>query len=264
MLSVYLQPGQPFVLNHLIGENTIDSWDAIADATCVDPTLFSIDELTTLRARLFRHANLTAHSTRFVKTHLANLECADGGRLFGPQTGRAVYIVRNPFDVAVSYSHYVALPVREITELMTKGEIVLDRPGAGRPRIPPQPMGSWRQHVISWCERPDFPVLLLRYEDMHADAAAALAEVVRFAGLPWSADAIQQSVEATRFETLRNLEALQGFREKTPLAQHFFRNGTVGAGKADLPDECVRCLDELLEAPLDRLQYGRSTPVELG
>lgn len=232
MLTVYLDPSRPLDLDRLVGFNDVDRLQRLIDETGIDVALLDDADQAELRAALFRREAAAATSgPRFVKTHLANRHVsATTGQLFDQHCGRAVYVLRHPFDVAVSYSHYVPQPLSRIVELMCSDETVLDRPGTGRPRVLAQPMTSWAGHVNSWVHQPALPVLTIRYEDMMDDAAGALSEAVDFVGLQRSTDALDAAVAATTFGRLSDSESRSGFRERAPLAERFFRRGIVGEG----------------------------------
>ncbi len=96
-----------------------------------------------------------------------------------------------------------------------------------------QHLGSWSGNVSSWLDRAPGPKLLLRYEDLLAEPAAALAALARFTGLEVS-PAVRQTVAATSFQSLQAAEALSGFAERMTNQRAFFRQGQAGAWRKTL------------------------------
>jgi len=254
MLTVYLDPDRPLSLDALVGRNTDERLDALDDALGVDPVLLGPGELA--RARTDRYCSLhdPAGPVRFVKTHLANRD--DEGRpVIHAGCGRAVYLVRHPFDVAISYARYVALDVAEICRLMVAEATVAGRPDTARPRSLPTPLGSWAGHVRSWTDDPAMPLLVVRYEDMLADPGRELARVVDFCGLPPDPVTIERAVQETAFGRLRRLEERTGFVERPSTAERAFRSGRSGEGAAVLGPPLRRLLAAHGAATMARFGY---------
>jgi hypothetical protein len=144
--------------------------------------------------------NRTRHSTghlasggRLVKTHDQRL------RAYRTPGRRAVYLVRDGRDVAVSYYHH------QIREGTFVGEFdgFLERFLAGRV----DRFGTWSDHVKSWTGGEGPPSLLrMRYEDVLADPSASLAEICSFIGLAVERDLIDRIVTDNRRERMRAKE----------------------------------------------------------
>ena len=48
-----------------------------------------------------------------------------------------------------------------------------------------QYLGDWSDHVTGWTATSDFPVHVMRYEDMKADPQAAFTKLLGFLGIPF-------------------------------------------------------------------------------
>jgi len=72
--------------------------------------------------------------------------------------------------------------------------------------------GTGEKNVSSWVYtrkgRPEF--LLLRYEDMLADAERELSKVARFLGIEIASERLTAAVERSSADRMRSLEATQG------------------------------------------------------
>jgi len=161
---------------------------------------------------------------RIIKSH----EC------FDPRYPRVIYIVRDPRDVVVSQYHYHR-KIRKI-ENDSPMEKFVTRFLAGETC----PHGSWGQNVITWLatSEGDPRFLLLRYEDMVADAARELAKVGAFLNLSVSPGQIAQAVERSSADRMRKLEKTQtdlhGLTKGSRKDLSFVRAAGSGGWRSDL------------------------------
>jgi hypothetical protein len=217
-----------------INDNRIaitDSSDLIARSACsVQP-----EELGPAGEFLVRPAgliNLFAFQNPgfMVKSHFANLQPAGLPPLIPkPLTYRAIYVVRDPRDVAISFSSWLGFRHNQICDAMSAPEFVMGGVGddgeykAGRVYL-----STWSNHVASWTSETEFPVHVVRYEDMVEDTERELAEIVAF--LEWDLDEgrVTQAVENCKLSRLAKAEKENGFKEnagKERQIQQFFNKG---------------------------------------
>ncbi|WCM28758.1 sulfotransferase domain-containing protein [Sphingomonas sp. QA11] len=171
----------------------------------------------------------------WLKVHDRQQRLEDGSWLFPPAaSGVAVYIIRNPLDVAVSNAFHDghADMERAVAKLCDPAMTIGTRASS---QIP-QHLGDWSAHVSSWVDQSDIPVLVLRYEDMLADTAGALARVIAFARPETTIvpDRIDQAVRHCQIEALQSAEREHGFREAPRRTTQFFRSGRAGDWLAHL------------------------------
>jgi hypothetical protein len=195
-------------------------------------------EIAALRPLADLALNDELQHTRYRKIHDALFSAVNAQPIVAPQaTLGAVYIVRDPRDVAVSFAHHfgrdAAWAVERMCDRRSSGERTVKRIG---PQVH-QHLGSWSEHVRGWTEQRLFPVIVVRYEDLHADTTRQLAHITRLGGLDVSAQAIAAAVRAARFEHLREQETRDGFRERAAGERQFFRRGQIGAWRDELPAE---------------------------
>jgi len=207
------------------------------------------DELTRREAQtqnreVYRYLSGQHPEKIFIKVHDAFI-CDDDGIPLIPEdaTHCAVYFVRNPLDVAISFANHNNRSVdHAIHKYLNNPECTL----AKRPVDSqfPQPLLSWSGHVESWLRRPQFPVHMVRYEDMLADTFTVFSELVRKMGLTHTDDEIRAAIAASSFDALRRQEAEKGFREKNPESPRFFNTGTAGRWKKVLTQEQADSIKE--------------------
>jgi len=164
------------------------------------------------------------------------------GRLRLPPevTYAAVHIVRDPRDIAPSWAHHAGLSIDAAIDFMADPDAAMGWLRRGPNSATPQPLTSWSSHAQSWLEARPTP-LRLRYEDMLADPAQALAAVARHCGLGGEPAAIAAAVVATQFDRLRAREAEIGFQGGQMNGRRFFRRGVAGGWRDSLtPAQAAR------------------------
>lgn len=160
----------------------------------------------------------------FVKTHFL-FGTVDGvSTICREVTEGAVYVVRNPLDMVVSFADYYGLSVDNAIRATAFPALDL-KPGAETVR---QRIGDWSSHVRSWTRSAGLRRLVIRYEDMLTTAATTFAKVVAFLGLASDDARLRRAIEASSFSSLAGQEAARGFIERSGSARRFFRRGTAG------------------------------------
>lgn len=188
------------------------------------------------------HAAALVHMIReqgrpYVKTHAARGVIPETQLPLVPDalTERAVYVMRDPRDVAVSFTdHMKDWSIDDAIRFMARKNAVVD----GNARVH-MPMTTWSDHVRSWRDDPPFPVLGLRYEDMLEHPACCFRALLEF----WAIDLDEQRLTAalalTSFDRLRAVEKQEGYRWKSAHQERFFRQGRAGAWRSALTAEQV-------------------------
>src|SRR5580698_7634696 len=83
------------------------------------------DEIDDLQPGVFRQVALELTRPVLVKTHCAAYRTRSGEWLFPPDCIRSViYLVRHPFDVAVSLAHHLGLTVERTVEIMNLDSVM--------------------------------------------------------------------------------------------------------------------------------------------
>jgi hypothetical protein len=176
----------------------------------------------------------------FIKTHNAN--AGDHGFPIinmGASAG-AVYIVRNPLDVAISYAHLNGTDIDTMIEMMATPGFGVGRStvnGLDRVHVV---IGSWSENVASWTERPHPAVLVLRYEDLLDNPEAGFLKVTRHLQIKPTRAQLRRAIEFSRFDRLRGLEDRDGFAERPQRSNEaFFREGRAGQWRERLSEAQV-------------------------
>jgi hypothetical protein len=192
-----------------------------------EPTNENRSEIAAVRHEVQRRAAAKFSGLICIKTHQALVVDRGFTTINFEVTAGAIYIIRNPLDVVISYSHHLGRSIDDVIGMMGMQNAEMEVTETQVYEV----YGSWSQHVLSWTRKPHQAIYVMRYEDMLAEpekAFGALARHLLFAATPAQlADAIDRS----SFDKLRAQEEKQGFRERSKLAERFFREGRAGQWK---------------------------------
>jgi len=100
-----------------------------------------------------------------------------------------------------------------------------------------QKIGTWSDHVLSWTRAPGISVHVIRYEDMKYSSLSTFIAATQFAGLDFTADAIETALKKCDFNELQKQEKEKGFKERPLGTPSFFRKGEPGSWREQLTPE---------------------------
>lgn len=204
-----------------------------------------------LRPKVHELLTRTFPDSVFVKTHNA-LAVVEGVPLITMDyTTAAIYVVRDPRDVAVSMTHHFGLTTDQAVAMLNNPEAAT----AMDDRNVRQYYGTWSSHVESWTRQPAQGLHVIRYEDMHMRPRAAFGEVVRFLGLPPDRKRLEKAIRFSSFKVLQAQEKRDGFKERSVHAEAFFRVGQVGQWKRVLTPEQVAAIEAAHGETMRRFGY---------
>lgn len=229
----------PVEINELATGSVASSRSWIDNVVGFEVSDLTHEEIDRIRPDVYRWA-LQADEIGYHKIHDAYQIGADGVPLTSAEgTLGALYIVRNPLDVAPSFANHNRSSIDAAINLMGNSEGVLSGSRTRLHRQVRQVLKSWSGHVASWVEAPGLTCHVLRYEDMHATPQKSFGAAAAFLGLPHDAERVQRAVEFSAFEELSRQEAEKGFRERPPRIEKFFLNGKTGGWREKLTAEQV-------------------------
>ena len=159
----------------------------------------------------------------FVKTHNANL-AVHGVPLCTPSvTAGAIYVVRDPRDIALSYAAFLGIGVDEVIGFMANPGAANRADGAQVFEL----LASWSLHAQSWVGARNR--LLVRYEDLITDPAAHFGRIVRFLGGAAEPARLDRAIRFSDFTVLAAQEREHGYRAGSSKGGGaFFRVGKIG------------------------------------
>jgi hypothetical protein len=162
----------------------------------------------------------------FVKTH--NALAIDRGHsiINFAVTSGAVYIVRNPLDVAISLSHHMNKTIDQAIAVMDS----LAETAVNEKRVH-EVWDSWSNHVLSWTRKPHRAIYVMRYEDMLSDTEKTFGALAQHLLLGATPEQVTKAIDWSSFDKLKSQEEKDGFKEKPEHAERFFREGRAGQWK---------------------------------
>lgn len=169
-------------LDDVLGFDTVD----------LDP-----EEVERLRPEVYRWA-LREEGVSYHEIHDAYTFTRSGEPLVtGDATLGAIYILRNPFDVAVALAKHNHCSIDDAITCMGSCDHVF---GISLPTQVQQKLLSWSEHILSWVDAPNLKCHVIRYEDMLLHPAAILTEAARFLRLPDDPERLSKAIRFTDFE----------------------------------------------------------------
>jgi hypothetical protein len=217
-------------------------------------TELSADELVALRLDVHALIAQRAQGTRLVKTH--NL-CGtfEDMPLFNWQvTAGAIYVVRNPLDVAVSMTHHFGLTLDAAIDRLGDDRVASINDEVAVSHI----IGSWSTHVSGWADmagRAPGKVIVLRYEDLLEKPAKHFAKAAKLIGLGQDKARIERAVKHAGFQTLAALEKNSGFVEAVDEKTRFFFKGRANQWRDALSREQVQRVVDDHHEQMQRFKY---------
>ncbi len=228
-------------------ESTPISSNAVSfeEETSLNPFEMTFDEVDLYRPDVYRAISKEAESTGkicFKKTHDAYTLNTEGVPIFPADVSKcAVYFIRNPLDVCISYANHSAKEVSMTVNFILNEEAYLAGKKAGQLC---QKLMSWKSHVKSWKEQKLIPILIVRYEDMLAEPLGSFGSVVKFLGLEYNEERLERAIINSDFNVLKQMEQENGFKEKSQKCKSFFWKGKIGNYREYLSDKQIRSIVE--------------------
>jgi hypothetical protein len=180
---------------------------------------------------------LMPNNGRLIKTH----------EVYHPEYRKAVYLVRDPRDVALSeYAYQTALGLVEqplddyLIRFLTKGV---------------NPFSSWNEHVQSWLSAPLSPdqLLIVKFEDLRKDSVTAVSDIIRFFGVTPDEVRIRQAIANNSVERMKAKE--KETPQRASKKGQFIRSGSVGGWRANLNEAQIKIVRDHASELLNRLGY---------
>jgi len=189
----------------------------------------------------------------FLKTHNIFAANNHGCHLCPPVLSKmAVYLIRDPRDVAISFSHHLGISIDNTIEFMCNKNARLDNDDVGFGHF----LSSWGNHTTSWVgtAAEHISMCTIRYEGLIKGAEHVFRELVKFLFNTVDEERLQFAIKETVFSNMKRLEEQDGFLEQKGDAP-FFRVGKVGQWKDILTDNQVEKIESEIGDEMNRMGY---------
>lgn len=235
LANYFMPPGEAPDINTLHRFTTGDTRQDFFDRVHGKPYVArNFDEWLMIRPKVMRAIAASKPGHHFVKTHC---QCRPIGPydLIPPETtAAAIYIMRNPFDVVLSYARHMNEDVDSAITRMTDPKAVNIRPSGICEFV-----GRWDEHIETWLGAPGLPLHVMRYEDMLADIEGQMRALLGFLRVPVQDGQMRRAIRAASFDSLKKQEQQKGFRERPAEMKQFFKTGRAGGWRNELNPEQV-------------------------
>lgn len=213
------------------------------------------EEIEHYRPKVYQLELQDAQRDLYVKVHDAYTKNSSGVPLFPEAlTKGVVYLVRNPLDVAVSYSHYSAGSIANQCYEINNESRVLAPVGKSIKIQLPQRLLSWSSHIKSWLDS-GLPIHIARYEDMIANPFETFYGILEFLGFEMDEQRLSRAIEFSSFKALKQQESEKGFIEKLVEESTFFRKGEIGSYRNELSDKQIQQIVEYNREAMQQFGY---------
>ena len=165
-------------------------------------------------------------------------------------TAAAIYLVRNPLDVAVSLA---AQGDRSIDEAILRLETEYESENSDQFAYEYQ--GSWSTNVLSWTQQRHAGLHLLRYEDMLSVPEQAFGPLASFLGFDTSPERLARAIRFSSFADLAEEEDKSTFTSSSGGARRVLRVGKSDQWREVLSADQVRRVVDRHDKQMERFGY---------
>tara|TARA_Y100000741_G_scaffold357545_1_gene335538 strand:- start:4 stop:840 length:837 start_codon:yes stop_codon:yes gene_type:complete len=188
----------------------------------------------------------------FFKTHSSNININNHPYTNKDLVRGVIYIIRDPRDVAISYSYHLNLSIDETIDIMTNQKYFVNYDSL------PYLMSSWDLHYQSW-NNLKVPKLIIKYEDMINHTSNKLNEIFLFLsnnfGFNFNKEVLFSNIlKSTNFLALQNLEKERGFNEAKDHAR-FFRKGKTNQWTNILTEDQKKIIEKRFKKIMEKYDY---------
>ena len=168
-----------------------------------------------------------------------------------------IYIVRDPREVVISYSHHSNQDIDKCIEIVTSENptYMIDE-GVNYPVY----TYNWGVNYSSWKNFKSVPGFIVRYEDLIEEPYNNFNKIVMFLhnlGLPKiDKKKLKESIKNTSFDNLQKLEKEKGFNEQIiKNKKNFFNKGITDSWKNKLNNNQIKIIENKFKKEMTELSY---------
>jgi hypothetical protein len=241
-LSALLNDTGEIDINGIQTDTIFGSREIFNAFTDIDSRYLYDDEIKQLLPAVYQELSNGLSKPQYIKVHDAyTFNNVDQPIICCQATKAAIYIIRNPLDIAASFANHLGSTIDQAIRRMNdpNASLAIQKNNLNINAQLKQTILSWSEHVLSWTGQTSFPVLVIRYEDMLNSPIETFSKAVRFMGINADPDRINNAIKASNFNILRQKEEQKGFIEKSSKATRFFRSGIAGNWLNELTKEQV-------------------------
>ena len=202
----------------------------------------------------------------FFKTHnilgaINNINFTNNKNTIG-----AVYIIRDPRNVITSLQNHYELSSNEALEFMLNEKKYIYDHHVENDFSDFQFISSWEKNYKSWKYQNEFPIKIVKYEDLTNDINSCFYEIIKFINQITNKNELidekkmKKSIHSTSFQKLKEIENSKGFLESVKSKKKnfqipFFNMGPKNDWKKILNEDLKVKINNIFEKNLEELSY---------
>ena len=202
----------------------------------------------------------------FFKTHnilgaINNINFTNNKNTIG-----AVYIIRDPRNVITSLQNHYELSSNEALEFMLNEKKYIYDHHVENDFSDFQFISSWEKNYKSWKYQNEFPIKIVKYEDLTNDINSCFYEIIKFINQITNKNDLidekkmKKSIHSTSFQKLKEIENSKGFLESVKSKKKnsqipFFNMGPKNDWKKILNEDLKVKINNIFEKNLEELSY---------
>ncbi len=210
-----------------------------------------------------KHMNIN-EGFGFVKSHSSYVSMFNNWFTNSKNTAGYIYVLRDPRDVAVSWSKHANLSYDDSINFLTSFDSCIEWANTESklpPEIKPKSfISSWDEHVLSWTNNNlNVPKLILKYEDLVYNKIKTINIIIDFfekqleIQFNLKQEKIDNIVESTNFNEVKLQENQNGFIEASNGV--FFRKGKKNQWKKELNQKQIARLENKFRDFMNKFGY---------
>ena len=203
---------------------------------------------------------------KFLKTH--NIYGALNGNEFSNRSNSigGIYIIRDPRNVITSLMNHFEMNKEDALKFMLSEKKFIYDFFKKNDFSDFQFISSWEKNYKSWINNKDFPIKLIKYEDLIKDTFFVVKDLINFiddtskTNYKFNKSKAQNAIQTTNFENLKNIEKNYGFSESIKSKNKnnkipFFHLGPNNKWQNFFDNDFTNKLNVIFKESLKELQY---------
>ncbi len=156
---------------------------------------------------------------KFLKTHNFLGKINDNNFTNKQNTVGGVYIVRDPRNVITSLKNHYEFSIDQALNFMTNEKIYIFDKFKKNDYSDFQFLSSWEKHYKSWKNQKNFPIKIIKYEDLSHKTFEIFKEIIEFINRSinsknsFNITKAKNAIESTSFKKMKYIESNEGFKE---------------------------------------------------
>tara|TARA_B100000575_G_C22999772_1_gene576131 strand:+ start:55 stop:903 length:849 start_codon:yes stop_codon:yes gene_type:complete len=203
---------------------------------------------------------------KFFKTHNSLSSINNNYFTNKENTIACIYVVRDPRNLITSLKNHYELNYEEALSFMTNDKKFIYDPRKNNDFSDFQFISSWEKNFLSWKNQNEFPVKIIKYEDLLDKTYFIFEDLIKFinkiikSNKKIQKEKLKNSINSTTFDKLKNYEKKYGFSEAIKSKNYnktipFFHLGPDNDWKKILEKDFQKKLNNTFSSSLKNLSY---------